>query len=156
MYSSNSYLIRCVTSLININNINHRNTRKTLTFFPCKKTNLPYNSVMFLYRGARITFYLFLTIVHSGVAHKSPIGPSAVLEAVNITNKENNVKSEPPSSHDFKNRRFPSGFSYFSNCLSKQGVVFLGRPCGLMPATSCGGFNCASGIGFPISTVCCK
>ncbi|PFX26334.1 uncharacterized protein LOC111329132 [Stylophora pistillata] len=105
-----------------------------------------------LHRGTRISFYLFLLTIHADFAHKL----SALLEGHDITDKENKTKTEHLSNHGLKYQRIPHGFSSFSDCLSKQGMVFLGGPCGVMPATSCGGFNCASGIGFPISPVCCS
>lgn len=108
--------------------------------------------MLLLHHETRIIFYFFLLIVHSDFAQK----PSALLEGLDITDIANKIKTKHCSNHDLKYQRIPHSFSSFSNCLSKQGMVFRGGPCGVMPATSCGGFNCASGIGFPISTVCCK
>ena len=110
----------------------------------------------FLHLQAQVAVYLSLVLVHLGVVENRQVAPSTLLEALNITKNEENTKSAPSSNHGFPKRRFPSSFSYFSDCPCKQGVVFLGGPCGPMKATCCGGFGCASGIGFPISTVCCE
>lgn len=110
----------------------------------------------FLQLGPQVVIYLLLVLFNTGLAKNHQLGPSTLLEALNVTTNEENTKSGPSSNHGFQNRYYPSGLSCFSNCPFRQGVVFLGGPCGPMKATCCGGFGCASGIGFPISTVCCK
>ena len=161
MKLSNSYHISCVTSLININNPNYRDTRKAILLFSRRTKYLLLNCVMrFSHLEAQVTAYLFLVLLYLSVAENRQVSPSTlsntVLEALNITTNEKSTKSGPASNHGLPTRRFPSSFSYFSNCPFKQGVVFLGGPCGPMQAMPCGGFGCASGIGFPISTACCK
>lgn len=110
----------------------------------------------FLQLEPQVVLYLFLVLFNLGVAKNRQLGPSTHLETLNNTKNEENTNSGPSSNHGNPNRRLPSSFSYFSNCPFKQGVVFLGGPYGPMKATCCEGFGCASGIGFPISTVCCK
>ena len=110
----------------------------------------------FLQLEPQVVIYLFLVLFNIGLAKNRQIGPNFLLEASNITKNKESANSGPSTNHGFQNRRYPSSLSCFSNCPFRQGVVFLGGPCGPMKATCCGGFGCASGIGFPISTVCCK
>lgn len=111
----------------------------------------------FLQFKTQVVVYLSLSLLNLGVVENRQVATSTLLQALHIAkNETENTKSVLSSSHGFANQRFPSSFSYFSNCPLKQGVVFLGGPCGPMKATCCEGFGCASGIGFPISTVCCK
>ena len=110
----------------------------------------------FLQLQPQVVIYLFLVLFNIGLAKNRQLGPNVLLEASNITKNEESANSGPSTNHGFQNRRYPSSLSCFSNCPFRQGVVFLGGPCGPMKATCCGGFGCASGIGFPISTVCCK
>ena len=110
----------------------------------------------FLQLEAQVVIYLFVVLFNIGLATHRQLGPSALLEALNISKNKENTNFGPSASHGFQNRRYPSSLSCFSNCPFRQGVLFLGGPCGPMKATCCGGFGCASGIGFPISTVCCK
>lgn len=110
----------------------------------------------FLQLGPQVVIYVFLVLFNITLAENRQLAPSSLLEALNITKNEESTNSGPSTNHGLQNRRYPSSLSCFSNCPIRQGVVFLGAPCGPMKATCCGGFGCASGIGFPISTVCCK
>ena len=103
-------------------------------------------------------FAFILLVVSLRVAESGQATPSTFVEALEITRKERNTKSLV--SHGIPNwhlsQRFPLSFSYFSNCPLKQELFFLGGPCSPVKVIGCGGFGCGTGIGFPISTVCCK
>ena len=121
------------------------------------------NSVMWFSHLETQTVAFILIFLTLRKVQGRQVVPSALLEALeelDITKSKQKSKPGSLSIHGVGNRhfprRYPSGFSYSPNCPLKQELLFLGGPCGPMRAIGCGGFGCGSGIGFPISTVCCE